>query len=61
MFGPASEGFRWISLKIGGPVATPSDNFKDIFLAATAPPSEATTPAESGGFDIRGTHPPEIV
>ncbi len=46
MFGPPKEGFRWISLKIGGPVATPSDNFKDIFLKASAASSEATAPEE---------------
>lgn len=46
MFGAPKEGFRWVSLKIGGPVATPSDNFKDIFLAAAAPTSEASAPDE---------------
>ncbi len=49
MFGPPKEGFRWISLKIGGPVATPSDNFKDIFLAAASTTSEATAPDEEEG------------
>lgn len=49
MFGPSKEGFRWIALKIGGPVATPTDNFKDIFLAATTPSSETRSPDPSEG------------
>jgi len=34
MFGPPQEGFRWITLKIGGTTAAPTDNFKDLFTAA---------------------------
>jgi hypothetical protein len=49
MFGPSREGFRWVTLKIGGPIATPTDNFKDIFSAATPSSSDTTAPAESGG------------
>jgi hypothetical protein len=47
MFGPSREGFRWISLKIGGPVTTPSDNFRDLFSAAVAPVSDTAPPGES--------------
>jgi hypothetical protein len=48
MFGPSREGFRWITLKIGGPVTTPSDNFRDIFSASVAPVSDAAASGESG-------------
>ncbi|MCX6865786.1 MAG: hypothetical protein NTV46_06115 [Verrucomicrobia bacterium] len=34
MFGPPLEGFRWLTLKIGGTTAAPTDNFKDLFAAA---------------------------
>lgn len=47
MFGPAKEGFRWINLKISGPVATPSDNFKEIFEAAGS--NSQARPAEGEG------------
>lgn len=33
-FGPSTEGFRWITLQIGGPVNAPTDNFKALFDAA---------------------------
>lgn len=49
MFGPSREGFRWATLKISGPVVTPTDNFKDIFLATAATPADTTAPAESDG------------
>ncbi len=31
MFGPTEEGFRWITLKISGAAAAPSDNFKELY------------------------------
>ena len=49
MFGPPKEGFRWISLKIGGPVASPTDNFKDLFSSTSPMPREHSAPAENGG------------
>ncbi len=36
MFGPSDGGFRWITLKIGGPATKPTDNFKELFTAAVA-------------------------
>jgi hypothetical protein len=33
MFGPVSEGFRWLTLKIGGTATTPTDNFKELYQA----------------------------
>jgi len=33
MFSAPSEGFRWITLKIGGTAAVPTDNFKALFEA----------------------------
>jgi hypothetical protein len=35
MFSEPRDGFRWITLKISGPVAKPLDNFKDLYSAAT--------------------------
>ncbi|MGL5017810.1 MAG: hypothetical protein ACRDBP_06735 [Luteolibacter sp.] len=53
MFGPSREGFRWISLIIGGPVVTPSDNFKEIFSATStaAPDTAAPGEPESSTFE----------
>jgi len=36
MFGPAKDGFRWLSLKIGGSAAAPTDNFKELFENAAS-------------------------
>ncbi|MGL4401710.1 MAG: hypothetical protein ACRCXD_17755 [Luteolibacter sp.] len=47
MFGPSREGFRWLSLIIGGPVVTPSDNFREIFSATSEAASGNTAPDES--------------
>jgi hypothetical protein len=47
MFGPPREGFRWLSLIIGGPVVTPSDNFRDIFSATSESASGDAAPSES--------------
>lgn len=35
LFGPPTESFRWLSLKIGGTSTTPTDNFKELFQATT--------------------------
>jgi hypothetical protein len=35
VFGPPREGFRWITLAIGGISANPTDNFKALFDAAS--------------------------
>lgn len=34
IFSPARDGFRWISLNIGGTAMNPTDNFKDLYGAA---------------------------
>ena len=34
MFGPPREGFRWLTLTIGGTSANPTDNFKALFESA---------------------------
>jgi hypothetical protein len=53
MFGPPREGFRWLSLIIGGPVVTPSDNFKEIFSSADGTASDTVAPegAEGSTFE----------
>ena len=46
LFGPPKDGFRWLSLKIGGSPLAPTDNFKELFdhavLTKTAEPASAT-------------------
>lgn len=44
LFGPATEGFRWLTLKIGGTAAAPTDNFKELFQS----PQPAEKPDPSG-------------
>lgn len=46
MFGPSREGFRWITLKIGGTAAAPVDNFKE--LLESAPKQAKKTEPDSG-------------
>lgn len=36
MFGPPVDGFRWLTLKIGGTATAPTDNFKELFESAVA-------------------------
>jgi hypothetical protein len=43
MFGPPKEGFRWITVKIGGGAGAPTDNFKELYESAAT--AEAPTPA----------------
>lgn len=43
MFGPPKDGFRWITLTVSGTAANPSDNFKELFQAASA--GQQTAPA----------------
>lgn len=41
MFGPATEGFNWITLKIGGTAGAPTDNFRELYEAASNPETAA--------------------
>lgn len=50
LFGPPSEGFRWMKVKLGGTAAKPTDNFKDQFLAPDSNSAE-----ESGTSDHKGS------
>jgi hypothetical protein len=45
MFGPPKEGFRWITLKIAGSAAAPTDNFKELYSATTVAPRDSSAPA----------------
>lgn len=36
LFGPPSNGFRWMTLNLGGSVARPADDFMKLFEATTA-------------------------
>ncbi len=47
MFGPAQEGFRWITLKVSGRAAAPADNFKEIYASTPVAPREKPAPAAS--------------
>ena len=49
MFGPATEGFRWISLKISGRAAAPVDNFKELYTSSAVAPRENPAPDDSEG------------
>ena len=47
MFGTPQDGYRWLTLKIGGTTAAPTDNFKELFTAAgkeKTPGPRATIP-----------------
>ncbi len=57
LFGPATEGFRWLTLKIGGTAAAPTDNFKELFEAAS---TSGKTRSKQRNPDLRGTHETEI-
>lgn len=41
MFGPPKEGFRWLTVKVGGGAGAPMDNFKELYESAVV----AETPA----------------
>lgn len=58
LFGPPVEGFRWLSLKIGGSAATPTDNFKELFAAAgTATPANPNAGKPAGSTFEQLTQP----
>ena len=43
LFGPPKDGFRWISLRIGGSATLPTDNFRQLLEnAKSAKPAEST-------------------
>jgi hypothetical protein len=44
LFGPPSQGFRWLTLTIGGTATAPTDNFKTLFQAD----QPAKSPISSG-------------
>ena len=50
MFGPTKGGFRWVTLKISGPAAVPTDNFQELFSAteqSTESNSRTTEPSKA--------------
>lgn len=49
LFGPNKEGFRWVTLKIGGSAANPTDNFKELFLAPAATQTEKKQDVDRAG------------
>jgi hypothetical protein len=52
MFGPAKEGFRWITLKISGRAAAPADNFKELYTSSAVPrKTPAPTGSEGSSFE----------
>lgn len=44
-FSPPKEGFRWITLKIGGNTKTPTDNFKELYDSSLIPKTPETPEA----------------
>lgn len=49
LFGPSKEGFRWLTVNISGPAASPIDNFKELFLAPGTTGSQETPKPEQDG------------
>ncbi|MEO0018073.1 MAG: hypothetical protein RLZZ522_1356 [Verrucomicrobiota bacterium] len=50
IFSPVQDGFRWLSLTIGGTLAHPTDNFAAVYAAAKdRSPAVAPASAEPGG------------
>jgi hypothetical protein len=49
MFSREKNGFRWLTLKLGGSAAAPSDNFKELFLAATPQQKDPPAPDDARG------------
>lgn len=43
IFGPSSEGFRWVTLKISGTSTAPADNFKELFTSAKTEETQTPT------------------
>lgn len=58
MLSPARDGFRWLSLKIGGSLTHPNDNFAELYAAAkTVPTEEPNTPDPASGTRTPGEAP----
>jgi hypothetical protein len=55
LFGPVREGFRWLSLTIGGTTARPTDNFSELYgnakEAAQADPLQLREPSQPAPSD----------
>lgn len=49
ILGPSEDGFRWITLKVGGQVTAPTDNFRELYSSAVAAPQNPLPPAENKG------------
>ena len=47
MFGPPTDGYRWLALKISGPVSDPEDNFKALFSATAVTPRDSSGPGDA--------------
>jgi hypothetical protein len=55
LFGPITDGRRWVELELGGSVAAPGDNFSQLYekaIAAKGKPSAPSPPKSQGtGFE----------
>jgi hypothetical protein len=38
MFSPPREGYRWLTVRIGGSAGSPADNFKELYESSTSAP-----------------------
>ncbi|RFC43937.1 MAG: hypothetical protein DUW69_002111 [Verrucomicrobia bacterium] len=47
MLSQPRDGYRWLTLKLGGTLAHPSDDFAALYAAAKEPDLDATDPAET--------------
>jgi hypothetical protein len=41
MFGPATEGFRWLDVTVSGTATAPTDDFRQQYEATATPPAES--------------------
>ena len=51
LFGPADEGFRWLTLNISGTVMSPADNFRELYEAAAETATPAPDAKEAPSFE----------
>lgn len=59
MFGPATEGFRWITLKISGRASAPLDNFKELYTSSKVAPRGNPAPDDSEGSSFEDLTQPK--
>lgn len=49
LFSAPKEGYRWVTLKLSGPVSKPVDNFKELYSDAVPEPADGAAPEKFEG------------